>query len=119
MLIYPPTYLNANVSHVFLRVQRVDSSNNVGAMLRFDVDYRPQEGHEVVPDPPDPATILFTSYRLTQHSLHTLIKPRSLWFAEYRLKASPLFPQSLHPASSSIVSNVSTTQASTRVYLYI
>jgi hypothetical protein len=116
MFIYPLTQLNANVSHVFLRGQRVDFSENLGALLRFEVVYRPQVGHEVVPEPPDPAIILFASYRFTQHSLHTLIRPRSLWLAEYRLKSSPLFPQSLQPVNFSIVSNVSTTQSSQHVY---
>jgi len=40
--------------------------------------YRPHVGHELPLEPPEPATMLFSSYSFTQHARHTLIQPRSL-----------------------------------------
>jgi hypothetical protein len=63
-----------------------------------------QLGHEL-PEPLDPHTIQLSSFSFIQHSLQTMICPKSLWLADNKVNSLPLFPQTLHsPISLSILS---------------
>jgi len=56
-----------------------------------------QLGH-VPPEPVVPHTIRFSCQSFFQHSSQTMIRPKSLWSAESKVRSSPFFPQSLHSA---------------------
>jgi hypothetical protein len=54
-----------------------------------------QLGH-VPPEPVVPHTIRFLFQSFFQHSSQTMIRPKSLWSAERKVKSSAFLPQSLH-----------------------
>jgi hypothetical protein len=65
-----------------------------------------QLGH-VLPEPVDPHTIQLSLFSFIQHSLQTMICPKSLWLADSKVNSSPFFPQSLHsPISLTIHSAI-------------